>query len=763
MTSYELNRLNDKEFEALAIHMTQELTGQKVERFKSGKDKGVDGRFFTVGNAEGIVQAKHWEKSGVTALLASLTKSEATKVRLLAPARYILVTSVPLSRVNKQSIKGIFSPYLKSEADIFGNEDIQDFLRDHPKIVEQHYKLWLASAEVLRMIFSAPIIGRSTFKLDEVVTFTPKYVLTRCHVDALTILNNSGSIIITGEPGIGKSTLAEQLVLHFAVKGYELCFVENALEEAEGAWVTDRKQIFYFDDFLGRNYLEAIDRNHDSHVLAFMRRVSKNNNKRFILTSRTTILQQGKRLSELFRAYNIQQKEYEVRITNLTPLEKARILYNHLWFGDLAPVFIDQLYINKRYKAVVQHGNFNPRLIAFITDSHKIVDIEAKGYWDYVIATLQNPQDIWRGVFENQLDAMGRLIVALVVFHGGQITERHLRESIHLARVEIQPLPAANEWSLNFDRSYQMTVGAVIDRMVERFGGETIVGLFNPSVGDFVLRQFANDVPSLERFFFLLRDYRSLAHLEALVRNGIVNEVIFKDVMNRLSIRFWSEPLKSPEFTSILASFVVNDANLRINLYNELTELTFFFFVIAERTKQPQDIISLGIFSLEENLISPSDQHWPEFIDSVIGQTESDEELIELSTLVVLLDNELQSHSIPILREHVVRVWQEKISTEVAENGIASDYSDLSSEVEFDMAKEEINKFVNDALNEYAISFYNNDVRDIVDNFDLVEHLYDNQSSQREDDDEDRYFDRSGGYGEGLDQIDDLFERDRPT
>ncbi len=763
MTSYELNRLNDKEFEALAIHMAQEFTGQKVERFKSGKDKGVDGRFFTVGNTEGIVQAKHWEKSGVTALLASLTKLEAVKVRLLAPARYVLVTSVPLSRVNKQSIKKIFSPYLESEADIFGNEDIQDFLRDHPKIAEQHYKLWLASAEVLRMIFSAPIVGRSTFKLDEVVTFTPKYVLTRCHEDALTILNKSGSIIITGEPGIGKSTLAEQLVLHFAVKGYELCFVENSLEEAEGAWETDRKQIFYFDDFLGRNYLEAIDRNHDSHVLAFMRRVSKNKYKRFILTSRTTILQQGKRLSEQFRTYNIQQKEYEVRITNLTPLEKARILYNHLWFGDLDPIFIDQLYIDKRYKTVVQHRNFNPRLIAFITDSHKIASIDVNGYWDYVIATLDNPQDIWRGVFENQLDAMGRLIVSLVVFQGGQITEKKLRYSINLARVDIALPPAANEWSLTFERSYQMTVGAVIERMVERFGGETKVGLFNPSVGDFVLRQFANDAPSLERFFFLLRDYTSLAHLKAIVRNGIVDKTVFEEVIKRLATRFWSEPLKSPEFTSILAAFVVNDSNLQSNLYNELIDLTSFFYEIAEQTKQTQDLISLGIFSLEENLISPCDQRWLEFVNAVIVQTENDEELIELSTLVVLLDNELQSHAIPILREHVVRVWQEKISTEVSENSIASDYNNLDSTAEFDMAIEEVKKFINDALNVYEIFFYDNDIRMIIDKFDVIEHIYDNQSSMREDHDEDRYFERSSNNGDGLDQIDDLFERDRPT
>jgi hypothetical protein len=117
------------------------------------------------------------------------------------------MTSAPLSRANKQAIKDIFVPFLQSEADILGHEDIQDFLRDHPTIVQQQYKLWLASAEVLRLIFNAPIIGHSSFKLDEVTTFAPKYVPTRCHQEASSRLNSAGSIIIIGEPGIGKSTL----------------------------------------------------------------------------------------------------------------------------------------------------------------------------------------------------------------------------------------------------------------------------------------------------------------------------------------------------------------------------------------------------------------------------------------------------------------------------------------------------------------------------------------------------------------------------
>jgi adenylate kinase family enzyme len=321
------------------MHMVGIQTGKRLERFKPGKDQGVDGRFFADAGHEVVVQAKHWEKTGINPLLKHLRDREAPKVTKLSPHRYIFATSVPLSRTDKQAIAALFAPHIQTPSDFFGNEDIQDFLRDHPEVAQQHYKLWLCSADVLTMMLNAPIIGRSQFKMEEVLAFAPKYVATKCHDEAIHRLDELGSIIITGEPGIGKSTLAEQLVVNYAANGYQLCVIHDDLRELEGIWAKDHRQVFYFDDFLGRNYLEAIEGNRDSAILAFMRRVQKDKSKRFILTSLTSILQQGKSLSELFRAQNIDEKEFEVRVTDLTALEKARILYNHIWFGHRCPSF----------------------------------------------------------------------------------------------------------------------------------------------------------------------------------------------------------------------------------------------------------------------------------------------------------------------------------------------------------------------------------------------------------------------------------------
>ena len=124
---YSFSQLNDKEFEVLVCDLLSIELDEHIERFKSGKDNGVDGRFFSPAGTEIIIQCKHYYKSELATLLRNL-KKEATKVKKLNPQKYLLVTSVPLSRHNKKAIKKIFEPYIKIDSDIYGCEDLNSML-----------------------------------------------------------------------------------------------------------------------------------------------------------------------------------------------------------------------------------------------------------------------------------------------------------------------------------------------------------------------------------------------------------------------------------------------------------------------------------------------------------------------------------------------------------------------------------------------------------------------------------------------------------
>ena len=53
------------------------------------------------------------------------------------------------------------------------------------------------------------------------------------------------------------------------------------------------KQVFYFDDFLGKTALDKLQKNEDQRLVELMEEVAANPNWRFILTTREYILNIG--------------------------------------------------------------------------------------------------------------------------------------------------------------------------------------------------------------------------------------------------------------------------------------------------------------------------------------------------------------------------------------------------------------------------------------------------------------------------------------
>jgi len=288
---YDFSKLNSREFEILGASIVEKVYGKRVEIFKAGKDGGVDGRFW-LGNKEGVIQCKRYIETNYKGLLQGLKKNEVQKVKNLVPppSKYIFVTTQKLSRANKKEIKLLFEPHIKRENDIFGKEDLDDFLekKENQDIVEKNYKLWITSAPVLDIILNNAIKGRSKSTIKDIEEHSYKYAITENHNKGLEILKDHNVVIITGEPGIGKTTLADNLALIYVAKGYEFCDIEENISEAENLFRDDEKKpiLFYYDDFLGSNFYDAVSNKRDSHIVKFINRVQKDKSKKFILTSR---------------------------------------------------------------------------------------------------------------------------------------------------------------------------------------------------------------------------------------------------------------------------------------------------------------------------------------------------------------------------------------------------------------------------------------------------------------------------------------------
>lgn len=519
MSDYDFKALNDKEFEVLCTDLLSKRDGARYERFKPGKDGGVDGRFFKFNRDEVILQCKHWATSPLERLVQHLKSSEATKVSKLKPSKYILALSHSLSRIDKAKIAAIFSPYLTSPSDVLGREDLNDLLAEHPDIEQRHYKLWIQSSAVLVHLLNKAIHDRSNFALEEIKSTAHLYVPTQSHDSAIEKLENIGSVIITGAPGIGKTTLADHLTLHYVAKGFHLVCIGDEISEAESIYDSTIEQVFYFDDFLGRNYLEALSGHEGTQITRFIKRILKDRKKRFILTSRTTILNQGKLLNDVFQNNSLDRNEFEVTLNSFSEMDRARILYNHIWHSNLSAEYIDAIYEKKRYKDIIRHRNYNPRLIQFITDSERLTNCEATKYWAHANDLLENPAKVWENPFEAQIDDFGRALVLLVTLNRRPILQSDLSESF--VRYTTHP----DIGNLHGRRDYLATLkhlsGSLLSRTIVK-NDAVMLNLFNPSIGDFVLHRYVADFPSLRAGFSSLRSQSSLRTLTDLAANRMI-------------------------------------------------------------------------------------------------------------------------------------------------------------------------------------------------------------------------------------------------
>ncbi|MBC8768696.1 restriction endonuclease [Arenibacter sp. BSSL-BM3] len=521
MANYDFSTLNDRDLEELTRDLLSKELCVNFQSFKPGPDKGIDLRYSTVNDEnEIVVQVKHYLRSGISKLKLDLKNNETQKVVSLKPKRYIFCTSLPLSPQDKEDLKNIFNPYIHSISDVIGKEDLNKWLDDYPEIQERHFKLWLSSIDIIKKIIKNGVKGRSEFYKEKIVKEITVYVPNKTHNEAVNVLNDNHFILITGAPGIGKSTLANMLTYQFLAEDFELVYVRE-ITEAEEAFSPEKKQIFYFDDFLGAITLDLYSsRNADSAIVNFIERVRDDNHKRLILTCRTTILNQAKNISDKIENSNIDISNYEVRIENYTNWDKAQILYNHIYLSDIEDEQKAIFFHNDFHWKVIKHRYYNPRVIQDITKKSNIVDSDYSE--KFVLDVLNDPKKIWEKPFNVQISQISRLLLLTMYSLSGGIyyvTDERLKEAFN-SRINHEVVN--NNYQRNgneYNFALKELVGAFIIRIIEK--NNIRYSFFNPSIDDFLYAYFKN---SNEEYLQLLKSSVFFEQFKYRIATTIVTE-----------------------------------------------------------------------------------------------------------------------------------------------------------------------------------------------------------------------------------------------
>jgi energy-coupling factor transporter ATP-binding protein EcfA2 len=419
MLDYNFQTLSPIEFETLSRDLLQAHLNITLQSFAAGRDGGIDLRYSTaVENPENfIVQCKR-HISTYAKLKRHLENEELPKVKRLNPDRYLLITSVDLTDKNKQELLKVFKPFVISTSDIYSRSDVNNLLGLYPNIERQYYKLWLSSTTILETILHSDIVNKTSFERDEILNSLETYVENDSLTESIEVFKKKQLLLIAGEAGVGKTTLAQMLIYNFlAKKKYEeFIYISRGVEEALRLYKQDIKQLFFFDDFLGRVAFDSsFERNEESDLARFVEKIAKNKNKGLILTTREYILNQARSQYEEINSPLFRNNEYLIDLGKYTRKVKAQVLYNHLSAKKLPHKYVQSFLKDKTYLEIIDHQNYNPRLISTILDEEPWRTSTPSKFPFLFISFINDPFKLWKSIFERGISNDARALMKILL------------------------------------------------------------------------------------------------------------------------------------------------------------------------------------------------------------------------------------------------------------------------------------------------------------------------------------------------------------
>lgn len=517
--TFSFEALDSAEFEFLAKDIAERESGKKLTCYTAGPDGGIDADDFykdAEGNPSVILQAKHWQKTDKPEKLSKKLENDffiKISNRGYKNPRIMIFTSMELTNDAQTRIKKIGNNIGFSHVDVLDKVKISELLKEsnYQDIIRKHFKLWIAHTEVLNQLYNQDHFIDCDQFLFDAERQRNLFVQTGLYDQARSCLEDERLILIAGDPGTGKTTMTKMLALASAADGYTVRYSsDNDAQKIKRVLSADGdlKEVVILDDFLGQRVLDVTG-NGLKNVSSLVSYVQRNKNKRLILNSRFTILNEAKNNSEDFLRI-IGEISSSIQIVNsnkLSNLDKARVLRSNLKYWNVPAEYISSLTrgVNSgvsdrgdgnqwrkavgstpRYLEIVQHHNYNPRIIEYICRKEVYEGVVCDSYFELIWKHLNEPRETWDNEFDLRLSLEDRYVM-LTLF---SLTDKEIdHDSLRQAFQKIIYSSDIMDLSRNLLKSATGRLTETIIR--KRIANQRVrYSVINPSLNDYMASFF---------------------------------------------------------------------------------------------------------------------------------------------------------------------------------------------------------------------------------------------------------------------------------
>lgn len=327
--------------------------------------------------------------------------------------------------------------------------------------------------------------------------FVETDVFKRCYEK----ITNDRILIISGSPGVGKTINSNMLVTKIIATNPELKLkttVGSNYKELIQALNEKDYEIIILDDFLGQSYLEKTN-DQINEIISIISYVKMNQKKYLILNSRLTVLGDAKMKNEQISRIldSLDDNNYIIDMDNISILEKAEILFNLHYFNDVPNQYFDELkkksFWRLRYEEIINHSNYNTRILEYCVLNYKKDNISSEKYFDYIMENLCNPRQVWYKQF--------------LSFSKEEISYLHTMYSIRTSNVPNNILKECYEKVIkhryydteknNFNNiTNKLSDNIIVQSITNQ---EYVMNVFNPSINDFIMNDLKENTLELEK------------------------------------------------------------------------------------------------------------------------------------------------------------------------------------------------------------------------------------------------------------------------